>query len=78
MPQPILIDTDPGVDDAMALLLAAASPELDLVGVTTVFGNGADVSIMTQNALAVLALGGRQEVPVATGAAVQRLTSGIY
>ena len=36
---PVLIDCDPGQDDAIALLLALASPELDLVGVTTVAGN---------------------------------------
>ncbi len=65
----ILIDTDPGVDDAMALLLAVASPELDVLGVTTVFGNGADVSTMSRNALAVLSLAGRTDIPVATGAA---------
>jgi purine nucleosidase len=68
MTQPILIDTDPGIDDAMALLLAAASPELTLAGVTTVFGNGADVAMMTRNALAILALAERSDVPVAAGA----------
>jgi inosine-uridine nucleoside N-ribohydrolase len=65
----ILIDTDPGVDDAMALLLAVASPELNIIGVTTVFGNGADVSAMSRNALAVLSLAGRTDIPVTTGAA---------
>jgi purine nucleosidase len=67
--QRILIDTDPGVDDAMALLLAAASPELDIVGVTTVAGNNPDVALMTHNALALLALAGRGDIPVAQGAA---------
>lgn len=65
----VLIDTDPGVDDAMALLLAAASPELEIVGVTTVFGNNRDVSLLTRNALAILELAGRSDVPVAAGAA---------
>ena len=39
MSQPIIFDTDPGVDDAMAILLALASPELEVLGLTTVFGN---------------------------------------
>jgi purine nucleosidase/pyrimidine-specific ribonucleoside hydrolase len=39
MPAPVIIDTDPGLDDALALFLACASPELDIVGVTTVAGN---------------------------------------
>jgi purine nucleosidase/pyrimidine-specific ribonucleoside hydrolase len=38
-PTPIILDCDPGHDDAIALLLALASPELDLLGVTTTFGN---------------------------------------
>ena len=66
---PILIDTDPGVDDAMALLLALASPELDVLGVTTVFGNSDDIRLMTANALAILALAGRDDIPVAAGSA---------
>jgi len=64
----LLIDTDPGVDDAMALLLACASPELELCGVTSVFGNNPDVPLLTRNALAILALAGRDDVPVAMGA----------
>lgn len=66
----ILIDTDPGIDDAMAILLAAASPELEIVGVTTVFGNNPDLPLLTRNALALLHLAGRDDVPVAAGAAV--------
>ncbi len=66
--QRVLIDTDPGIDDAMALLLAAASPELDIVAVTTVAGNNPDVALMTHNALALLALAGREDIPVAEGA----------
>ena len=69
MTLPILFDTDPGVDDAMALLLALASPELDVVGVTTIFGNSDDIGLMTANALAILALAGRVDIPVAAGSA---------
>jgi inosine-uridine nucleoside N-ribohydrolase len=63
---PILIDCDPGHDDAIALLLAAASPELELVGVTTVAGNQT-IEKTTENALKVLELAGA-DVPVAAGA----------
>jgi purine nucleosidase len=63
----ILFDTDPGVDDAMALLLALASPELELLGVTTVFGNST-VEQTTRNAQPVLEVGGRPDVPVVAGA----------
>ncbi len=66
---PILFDTDPGVDDAMALLLALASPELEVLGVTTIFGNSDDIGLMTANALAILALAGRPDIPVAAGSA---------
>ncbi|MCS7324832.1 MAG: nucleoside hydrolase [Anaerolineae bacterium] len=64
----ILFDTDPGVDDAMALLLALASPELEVVGVTTVFGNST-VEATTRNALNLLHFAGRTDIPVARGAA---------
>ncbi|MGH3880806.1 MAG: nucleoside hydrolase [Actinophytocola sp.] len=64
----VVIDTDPGVDDALAILLAAASPELELVGLTTVFGNCA-VDVATRNALVLLDVAGRADVPVARGAA---------
>jgi len=64
---PLVIDTDPGIDDAVAILLAANSPEVELVAVTTVFGNvGPEVT--TSNALRVLQLIGRDDVPVAAGA----------
>ncbi len=66
---PIVIDCDPGHDDAIALMLAAASPEVELVGVTTVAGN-ATVDKTTRNALAVLELIGRTDLPVATGSDV--------
>jgi inosine-uridine nucleoside N-ribohydrolase len=63
---PILLDTDIGtdVDDAIALALALASPELDLRAVTTVSG---DVELRARIAKKLLALGGRSEVPVAAG-----------
>jgi inosine-uridine nucleoside N-ribohydrolase len=64
---PILLDCDPGHDDAIALLLALASPELDLLGVTTVHGNQT-LEKTTDNALRVLELVGRADVPVARGA----------
>jgi inosine-uridine nucleoside N-ribohydrolase len=66
-PTPILIDCDPGHDDAIALLLALASPEVDLLGVTTVAGNQT-LAKTTANALRVLEFVGRSEVPVAAGA----------
>lgn len=62
----MLIDCDPGHDDAIALLLALASPELDVLGVTTVAGN-APLEKTTVNALKVLELVGRIEMPVASG-----------
>jgi inosine-uridine nucleoside N-ribohydrolase len=64
---PVLIDCDPGQDDAIALLLALASPELELLGVTTVAGNQT-LDKTTVNALKVLELAGRSDVPVAAGA----------
>lgn len=63
----LIIDTDPGIDDAYAIALACASPEVDLLGVTTVFGN-VGLAMTTRNALRVLALYGREDVPVAAGA----------
>ena len=63
----ILLDCDPGHDDAIALLLALASPELELVGVTTVAGNQT-LAKTTANAIRVLEHVERSEVPVAAGA----------
>jgi inosine-uridine nucleoside N-ribohydrolase len=65
--RPVLIDCDPGQDDAIAILLALASPELELLGVTTVAGNQT-LDKTTVNALKVLELAGRSDVPVAAGA----------
>ena len=67
-PLPLIIDSDPGLDDALAIGLAVARPELDLLAVTTVGGN-ADVTHCTENALRLLHAYGRDDVPVAEGAA---------
>ncbi len=64
---PIVIDCDPGHDDAIAILLALASPEVELRGVTTVAGNQT-LDKTTRNALQVLEVAGRVDVPVAPGA----------
>src|SRR5205823_14874085 len=64
---PIILDCDPGHDDAIALLLALASPEVELVGVTTVSGNQT-LDKTTANALRVLEFVGRDDVPVHAGA----------
>ena len=68
MPTPIILDCDPGHDDAIALLLALGSSELELLGVTTTYGNQT-LEKTTANALRVLELAGRADVPVASGAA---------
>lgn len=65
----IVIDTDPGQDDAIALLLALSSPDLlDVVAITSVAGN-VPLDLTTRNALIVAELAGRPEVPVYAGAA---------
>jgi inosine-uridine nucleoside N-ribohydrolase len=64
---PVLIDCDPGQDDALALLLALGSPELDVLGVTAVAGNQT-IDKTTVNALRVLELAGRTDIRVAAGA----------
>src|SRR5919199_925836 len=63
----IVLDCDPGHDDAIALLLALAEPELEVVGVTTVAGNQT-LEKTTANAIRVLDLAGRTDIPVAAGA----------
>ena len=67
MSTPILLDCDPGHDDAIAILLALGSDELELRGVTTVAGNQT-LEKTTANAIRVLELAGRGEIPVAAGA----------
>jgi inosine-uridine nucleoside N-ribohydrolase len=66
-PTPVILDCDPGHDDAIALLLALASPEIDLLGVTTTYGNQT-LEKTTANALRVLELVERTDIPVASGA----------
>src|ERR1700759_3541587 len=63
---PLIIDCDPGHDDAMALMLAVASPELELTAVTTVAGNQT-IEKVTANAIRVLDVAGVTDVPVAAG-----------
>lgn len=63
----MILDVDTGVDDLVALLYAAASPEVDLIGATTVTGN-VHVSTATRNTLLVLETAGRGDVEVARGA----------
>ena len=63
----LILDCDPGHDDAIAILLAVASPELDLQAVTTVSGNQT-LDKTTNNALRVLELAGRTDIPVYAGA----------
>lgn len=65
---PLLIDTDPGIDDAIAIWLALAAPEVDVLGLTAVLGNG-PVESCAENAIRILDLVGRAAVPVHVGAA---------
>lgn len=65
-PRPVVLDCDPGHDDAMAIILAAASPALDLVGITTVAGNQT-LEKTTLNARRVCSVAGIVDVPVAAG-----------
>ena len=67
MAEPIILDCDPGHDDAIALLLALASPEVALLGVTTVAGNQT-LEKTTANAIRILEFSGRTDIPVAAGA----------
>ncbi|MBC7142485.1 MAG: nucleoside hydrolase, partial [Rhodobacteraceae bacterium] len=62
----IIIDTDPGQDDAVAILLALASPELDVLGITTVAGN-VPLDLTAKNARIVCELAGRSDVRVFAG-----------
>jgi len=64
---PIVLDCDPGHDDAIAILLALASPEVELRGISTVAGNQT-LDKTTRNALKVLELADRTDIPVVAGA----------
>lgn len=65
-PRRIIIDTDPGQDDAVAILLAIASPEVQVLGITTVAGN-VPQPLVTDNSLSLLALADREDIPVYRG-----------
>ncbi len=63
----VVIDTDPGQDDAVAILLALASPEIEVLGITAVAGN-VSLDLTSRNARIVCELAGRRDVPVLAGA----------
>lgn len=67
-PRPVLLDVDTGIDDMVALLIAATAPELDLRGVTCVAGN-VEIHHVARNTGKVLRMVGRGDVPVSIGAA---------
>jgi hypothetical protein len=79
-PRRILLDADTGVDDAIAILLALRSPELQIEAITAVSGN-VPLAFTLPNALRMLEIAGRTEIPVAAGAAVpliRRLVTAQY
>ena len=69
MAKKIIIDTDPGVDDTIAICTALRSPEVDVIGLTSVFGNAAG-EVTAQNALRLVELEGHDDIPVARGSDV--------
>jgi inosine-uridine nucleoside N-ribohydrolase len=76
----VIIDTDPGVDDAFALLLAMRSPELRIEGITPVAGN-VPLELTLPNALRMVEIAGRTDIPVAAGASrplERRLVTATY
>ena len=79
-PYRVVIDTDPGVDDALALLLAMRSPELKIEAITPVAGN-VPLDLTLPNALRMVEIAGRTDIPVAAGARsplVRRLVTATY
>jgi len=79
-PSRVIIDTDPGVDDAFALLLAMRSPELKIEGITAVAGN-VPLDLTLPNALRMVEIAGRKDIPVAAGAKaplLRRLVTAAY
>jgi pyrimidine-specific ribonucleoside hydrolase len=79
-PSRVIIDTDPGVDDALALLLAMRSPELKIEAITPVAGN-VPLDFTVPNALRMVEIAGRTDIPVAAGAKaplVRRLVTASY
>jgi len=80
VPKRIILDSDPGVDDAMAIFLALRSPEVKIEAITAVSGN-VPLSLTLPNALRLLEIAGRPDIPVASGAAVplvRRLVTAKY
>jgi len=78
--QKVIIDTDPGVDDAFALFLAMRSPELQVEAVTVVAGN-VPLSVTLPNALRLVEIAGRNDIPVAAGASsplIRKLVDASY
>jgi inosine-uridine nucleoside N-ribohydrolase len=76
----VIIDTDPGVDDALALLLAMRSPELKIEAITPVAGN-VPLELTLPNALRMVEIAGRTDIPVAAGAKsplLRRLVTATY
>jgi inosine-uridine nucleoside N-ribohydrolase len=79
-PSRVIIDTDPGVDDALALLLAMRSPELQIEAITVVAGN-VPLELGLPNALRMIEIAGRKDIPVAAGARtplLRRLITATY
>jgi len=75
--QPVIIDCNPGIDDALALLLAFATPDLDVRGITTVCGN-MPVGRTTHNALTLCELGARGDIGVYAGCHAPLLRAPIH
>ena len=75
IPHRVIYDTDPGVDDAMALYFALAHPDIDVLGVTTTFGN-VTVAQAAENASYLLSIAGRPNIPVTQGAAAPLVKRG--
>jgi purine nucleosidase len=71
-PRKVILDCDPGIDDALAIVFACGHPGLDLRGITTVAGN-VGLALTTANALSVLEFADGQDVPVAAGSPVPLL-----
>lgn len=73
----IILDCDPGIDDAMAIIMAAYSPHIDLLGITTVAGN-VSVEKTTRNALCLRELAGIEHVPIAQGAQLPLVRKSVF
>ena len=66
-PRRLVIDTDPGIDDIVTLALAVRSPEIEILAITTTYGN-APLTVTTRNARTILRLSARRDIPVFPGA----------